>query len=210
MHMSLSRLKRIAPSLCVASCVLLLSACASYDGRLNSTTTRYLGTDGSIVSRSSTASEADRVSYWAGEGASGSPEIVINVSEQKLYYYKSGRLVGISAVSTGKEGHDSPMGRFKVHHKEKEHASNLYGDFVDASGTVVVKNVDAKKDKPPAGTHFQGSSMPWFMQFAPGVGMHTGFLPGVADSHGCIRLPEKMARIFFGVTPIGTPVTVTR
>ena len=50
--------------------------------------------------------------------------------------------------------------------------------------------------------------MPWFMEFAPGVGMHTGFLPGVPDSHGCIRLPDKMAKIFFAVTPMGTPVNV--
>jgi len=199
------------PAYCLMACAaLLLSACASYDGRLNSSTTKYLGTDGSIVSRTSTASLAERISYWAGESVSGSPAIVINISDQKLYYYKSGKLVGISAVSTGREGHDSPVGHFKIRKKEKEHASNLYGDFVDATGTAVVKNVDAKKDKPPAGAHFQGSSMPWFMEFAPGVGMHTGFLPGVPDSHGCIRLPDKMARIFFSVTPVGTPVTVTK
>lgn len=187
---------------------LLLSACASYDGRLNSTSTQYLGTDGSIITKTSSASLADRISYWAGESANGPPCIVIDVSDQKLYYYKGGKLVGVSAVSTGREGHDSPVGKFRIRKKEKEHASNLYGDFVDASGNPVVKNVDATKDKPPAGTHFQGSSMPWFMEFAPGVGMHTGFLPGVPDSHGCIRLPDRMARIFYEVTPMGTPVTV--
>ena len=189
---------------------LVLGACASYDGRLTATTTKYLGTDGTIVNRQSDASAAERLSYWAGDDAMGAPSIVINVTEQKLYYYKGGKLVAISAVSTGKEGHDSPRGHFRVQCKEKEHASNLYGDFVDRSGNVVVKNVDAKKDKAPPGTHFQGSSMPWFMQFAPGVGMHTGFLPGVPDSHGCIRLPDRMARIFFQNTPVGTPVTVTQ
>jgi lipoprotein-anchoring transpeptidase ErfK/SrfK len=50
--------------------------------------------------------------------------------------------------------------------------------------------------------------MPWFMEFANGVGMHTGFLPGIPDSHGCIRLPDRMAKTFFEVTPMGTPVTV--
>jgi lipoprotein-anchoring transpeptidase ErfK/SrfK len=196
--------------LLLSAATLLLSACASYDGRLNSTVTRYLGTDGSIVSRTSTASDADRDSYWAGETATGPSRIVISIGQQKLYYYKGGKLVGVSAISSGREGHDSPVGCFKVRKKEKEHASNLYGDFVDANGTVVVKNVDATKDKPPAGAHFQGSSMPWFMEFAPGVGMHTGFLPGVPDSHGCIRLPDRMARIFFEVTSVGTPVIVEK
>lgn len=190
--------------------MLMLGACASYDGRLNSSATQYLGTDGSIVTRTSTASLADRISYWAGESASGPAHIVISIPEQKLFYYKGGKLVGISAVSTGREGHDSPVGNFKVQKKEKEHASNLYGDFVDASGTAVVKNVTYKVDVPPPGTHFQGSSMQWFMQFAPGVGMHKGFLPGVPDSHGCIRLPERMAKIFYDVTPLGTPVTVEK
>ena len=189
---------------------LFLSACAGYDPRLNSSATQYLGTDGSIVSRTSTASLADRASYWDGDSAPGAPRIVINIPQQKLFYYKGDRLVGVSAISSGREGHDSPVGNFKVRKKEKEHASNLYGDFVDASGSVVVRNVDAKKDKPPAGAHFQGSSMPWFMEFAPGVGMHTGFLPGVPDSHGCIRLPDRMARIFFDNTPVGTPVIVVK
>lgn len=187
---------------------LLLSACASYDGRLNSSTTQYLGAGGGIVSRTSNLSVMEKESYWDGDSATGAPSIVISISEQKVYYYKGGKLVGISACSTGREGHASPIGNFRVQIKDEKHASNLYGDFVDANGVVVVKNVEFKKDIPPPGAHFQGSSMPWFMGFAPGVGMHTGFLPGVPDSHGCIRLLDKMARIFFANTPKGTPVTV--
>ena len=196
------------PVLAMVGFALLLSACASYDGRLNSTTTQYLGTNGSIVSRTSNLSVMERESYWEGDGASGAPSIVINISEQKVYYYKGGKLVGVSACSTGREGHASPVGNFKVYTKDEKHASNLYGDFVDANSVVVVKNVEYKKDVPPPGAHFQGSSMPWFLGFAPGVGMHTGFLPGVPDSHGCIRLPDRMAHTFFINTPIGTPVTV--
>lgn len=192
----------------VMTVVLMLSACASYDTRLNSTATQYLGTNGSIVTRNSTASVTDRESYWEGDSSSGSPSIVINIGEQKVYYYKGGKLVGVSACSTGREGHASPVGNFKVQIKDEKHASNLYGDFVDANNVVVVKNVEYKKDIPPPGAHFQGSSMPWFMGFAPGVGMHTGFLPGVPDSHGCIRLPDRMAHTFFLNTPKGTPVTV--
>ncbi len=196
------------PTIGLGAFVLLLSACASYDGRLNSTTTQYLGTNGSIVSRTSNLSVMERESYWEGDGISGAPSIVISISEQKVYYYKGGKLVGVADCSTGREGHDSPVGNFKVYTKDAKHASNLYGDFVDANGVVVVKNVTYKKDIPPPGTHFQGSSMPWFVGFAPSVGMHTGFLPGVPDSHGCIRLPDKMAHIFFLNTPMGTPVTV--
>ena len=88
-----------APLLCIA---LMLSACTSYDTRLNSTTTRYLGTDGSIVSKTSNLSVMERESYWEGDTSSGPAAIVISIGDQKLYYYKGGKLVGISACSTGK------------------------------------------------------------------------------------------------------------
>ena len=120
MLMSFLFLKRSLPLAVACVAILMLGACASYDGRLNSTATQYLGTDGSIVTRTSTASLADRISYWAGEAVNGPAHIVINISQQKLFYYRGGKLVGISAVSTGREGHDSPVGNFKVQKKEKE------------------------------------------------------------------------------------------
>ena len=47
--------------------------------------------------------------------------------------------------------------------------SNLYGDYVDAGGNVVVKNVDVKKDARPAGTTF---AAPMLHRITGGVGMH--------------------------------------
>ena len=57
---------------------------------------------------------------------------------------------------------------------------------------------------------FLGSSMPFFLRVTNGVGLHTGYLPGVAASHGCIRMPGFMAENFFNNTPLGTPVTITK
>jgi hypothetical protein len=50
--------------------------------------------------------------------------------------------------------------------------------------------------------------MRYFMRIVGGIGMHEGYLPGYPASHGCIRLPTKMAAIFFEHTPQGTPVEV--
>jgi lipoprotein-anchoring transpeptidase ErfK/SrfK len=51
--------------------------------------------------------------------------------------------------------------------------------------------------------------MPNFMRITQGgVGMHAGYIPGYPASHGCIRMPEKMSRIFFENLSIGTPVIV--
>jgi lipoprotein-anchoring transpeptidase ErfK/SrfK len=38
--------------------------------------------------------------------------------------------------------------------------------------------------------------------------MHAGILPGYPASHGCIRLPEKVARVIFEKAKIGTPVMI--
>jgi lipoprotein-anchoring transpeptidase ErfK/SrfK len=53
-----------------------------------------------------------------------------------------------------------------------------------------------------------GTSMPYYLEFSPGYGLHQGDLPGVPASHGCIRMPYWKARQFYYATRIGTPVVV--
>jgi len=188
---------------------LLLASCANYDRRLASTTTSYLGTDGSIISRSAASTLEDKNSYWDGDGVEGAPSIVIDLSDQKASFYKGSKLVGVSAISSGREGFGTPTGSYKITQKNPNHVSNLYGDFVNAQGDVLVKNVTKGKDVAPAGGSFAGSPMPFFMRLGrTAVGMHQGFLPGVPDSHGCIRMPERMVKVFFANAPSGTPVTI--
>lgn len=190
-------------------CLAALAGCASYDTRLTSTATKYLGQDGSIVSRSSESTLAEKNSYWDGDGVSGAPSMLIDLSDQTASFYKGSKLVGVSAISSGREGFGTPVGNYKILAKEPAHFSNLYGDYVDASGNVLVRNVDVKKDPKPPGAVFAGAPMPFFMRLSnAGVGMHQGFLPGVPDSHGCIRMPEKMVKIYFANVSVGTPVRV--
>jgi L,D-transpeptidase catalytic domain len=187
---------------------VLAGGCASYDSRLNNKSTKYLGVGEPIISQESKEDLAMRRSYWDGDGIDGAPSIVINLTLQSVSFYKGDKLVGVSAISSGREGHDTPVGSYKIIGKKIDQASNLYGDFVDANGTVVVKNVSVKDPMPP-GTKFRGAPMPYFMRLTnTGVGMHQGFLPGVPDSHGCIRMPEKMVKKFWDNTPIGTPVQI--
>ena len=150
----------------------------------------------------------DNVSHWDGEGMSGSPSVVIDLSDQKAYFYKGGKLAGVSALSTGDATHRTPTGNFKISEKDKWHKSNLYGDYVDGAGNVVKKDIDVTKDPMPPGTRFEGSKMTHFMRFNGGIGMHEGFLPGVPASHGCVRMPGHMAEIYFANVTPGTPVTV--
>lgn len=188
--------------------ILVLSGCAGHDPRLTSTTTQYLTPGGQIAERKS-GGIVDTVSYWDGDGVAGSPSVTIDLRQQQARFYKGGRLVGVSLVSSGREGYSTPSGNFKIMQKSKNHVSNLYGDYVDAAGNVVVANVGVKSDPMPPGARFRGAPMPYFMRItSSGVGMHAGFLPGFPASHGCIRMPEHMAEVFFANIAQGTPVRV--
>ena len=150
----------------------------------------------------------DEIAYWDGAGSSGKPRIVIDLEQQRAYFYKGGKIVGISVVSTGREGYDTPSGEFQIIQKDLTHVSSIYGNYVDRNGQVVMENVDVTKDRRPRGTVFRGAPMPYFLRIHGGIGMHAGYLPGYPASHGCIRLPKEMAVHFFQNAAIGTPVAI--
>lgn len=147
-------------------------------------------------------------SYWSEKPVMGAPRIVISLDEQLVGLFRGGKVQGISPISSGMEGFGTPTGTFKVIEKDPEHRSSLYGCFVDDFGRHVVEDVCTRTDTPPPGTRFVGAPMFYFMRFTGAVGMHQGYLPGYPASHGCIRLPAKMAALFYYATPHGTPVEV--
>ncbi len=151
----------------------------------------------------------DDVSFWDGDGVAGSASIRINRKEQKAFFYKGNTLVGVSRISSGNEDNATPPGRYRITQKSKDHKSSLYGAFKDKeTGITTNKDVDTRIDKPAPNEEFHGAPMPNFMRFNQGIGMHTGYLPGYADSHGCIRMPHHMSEKFFENVVVGTPVIV--
>jgi L,D-transpeptidase catalytic domain len=190
--------------------VLLFAACGDGEkSRLANPNTAYLpATGGPDANAPVPGSNYDPISYWDGDGVPGKPSVKIYLKEQRAYFYKSDVLVGESQVSAGREGHDTPVGSYKIIQKDKDHASTLYGDYVDAAGNVVQKDVESGKDPKPPGAIFRGAPMPFFMRITGGVGMHEGYLPGYPASHGCIRMPGKMAETFFNNVDLGTPVQI--
>lgn len=151
----------------------------------------------------------DDVSYWEGDNVQGKGMIKINRPQQKAFFYKNGQLVGVSKISSGDEDHGTPPGRYKIQQKNRDHKSSIYGVFKDkASGQTINDNVDIRIDKIPAGAVFYNAPMPNFMRFNDGIGMHTGYLPGYPASHGCVRMPDYMARKFFDNINVGDPVIV--
>lgn len=198
---------RIFALLGVSAALAFLTGCGGGDPRFASDT-QYLG---GIYGNEPVANTApqDNVSYWEGDSAEGKPSVRISLAEQRAYFYRAGKLVGVSQLSTGREGLVTPTGKYSIIQKDQNHVSTKYGDYVDGADNVVLENVELGKDPKPPGTHFKGAPMPYFMRIVGGVGMHAGYLPGYPASHGCIRMPEFMAENFFKTVSVGTPVTIT-
>jgi lipoprotein-anchoring transpeptidase ErfK/SrfK len=133
--------------------------------------------------------------------------VEIDLQEQRAYLLQNGRPVLASPISSGRYGHLTKGGSFKILEKERNHYSSMYGKIVDADGNTVVADADADMSVPRGGK-FIPAPMHYFMRFDGADGMHAGYLPGYPASHGCIRMPEQYAIAFFNSVDVGTPVTV--
>ena len=133
--------------------------------------------------------------------------VEIDLQQQRAYLLDNGRPVLASPISSGRYGHLTETGSFKVIEKERNHYSSMYGKIVDAYGRTVVADADVDMQV-PGGCRFVPAPMPYFMRFHGSDGLHAGYLPGYAASHGCVRMPEQLAIAFFNSVSVGTLVTV--
>ncbi len=143
-------------------------------------------------------------------GTTGAHKIVVDTGMQQAKYYIGGKLVGFSTISSGKAGHGTPAGTFPVLSKDADHTSSKYGSIVDANGNTLIGDYTMGSGKKiPAGGIYKGAAMYNALQLTnSGVWMHEGIVTSAPESHGCIRLPKDMAKIFFDNTPVGTPVII--
>jgi len=156
------------------------------------------------------AEVVDNVSYWSG-GGSGAPSITINLTEQKAYFYKGDQVVGVALIATGKEGYDTPTGKFRIMEKIADKKSDTYGWMYNADGSVQNYDADIRVDPVPPGGHFDGAAMPYWMRITnTGIGMHQGPIPvpGSPASHGCIRTSKLVIAEFFENARVGMPVRI--
>jgi lipoprotein-anchoring transpeptidase ErfK/SrfK len=137
---------------------------------------------------------------------------VVNLTEQRAYFYQGQKLVGVALVATGREGFGTPAGNYKIIEKLVEKRSNLYGINYDVDGNVVHEAADSRLHPPPPGGRFEGADMPYWMRLTKsGIGMHQGPIPvpGSPASHGCIRVSKLVVQDFFANAPLNTPVRIT-
>ncbi len=148
---------------------------------------------------------------WYDDGGSGKVTVKISLSDQIAEFKRGGRDIGWCYVATGKEGHGTASGSYKITEKIVDKYSNRYGWIEDEMGNVT--DGDAKPtDKVPTGMKYVAAPMPYWMRLTSyGIGMHGGLIPnpGEPASHGCIRIPKDFVPTLFDVVDVGTPVTIT-
>jgi lipoprotein-anchoring transpeptidase ErfK/SrfK len=135
--------------------------------------------------------------------------VYISLSKQRAYLLVGDEVAIDSPISSGKRAGMTPKGSYTILEKDKDHRSSVYGAFCNSQGLIVRAGVSTRIDSAPSGTHYVGAPMKWFMRLTnDGVGMHVGILPGYPASHGCVRMPEDIAPLFYDHVKIGTPAVI--
>lgn len=134
--------------------------------------------------------------------------IEITLSTLRGHIFVGDEVVVDTPVSPGKKSHPTPTGEFSIIGKNKDHRSNLYGTIYGPEGEHVASG-DQRKHEIPEGGKFVGTKMPYWMRLTnTGIGLHVGYVPTYPASHGCIRLPAKIAPLIYDNTRVGTPVMI--
>jgi len=119
---------------------------------------------------------------WYPERSPAGPLlIIVSLPDQLVHVYRNGVRIAASSCSTGKPGHRTPTGVFKILQKDKNHRSSTYNN-------APMPNMNR---------------LTW-----SGVALHAGQLPGYPASHGCVRLPKEFSALLFGVTKLGMTVVI--
>src|SRR5262245_7928528 len=117
----------------------------------------------------------------AKDAPKDSLQVIVSIADQRISVYDNDALIARSSVSTGVEGHPTPLGVFSVIGKKRWHRSNIYS----------------------------AAPMPYMQRITwSGIALHAGVVPGHPASHGCIRLKNDFAVRLWHLTRRGTRVII--
>jgi hypothetical protein len=119
---------------------------------------------------------------WTPELSPTGPMVMfVSLQDQVAYIYRAGIRIGVSTVSTGRKGYETPQGVFEVVQKQLMHHSNLYDD----------------------------APMPFMQRLTwDGLALHAGHVRGQPASHGCVRMPDGFAKALYAEATRGMTVVI--
>ncbi len=113
------------------------------------------------------------------------PWVHVDVSAQTLVVYRGRTPIYATLVSSGLEGHDTPIGQFRIRRK-------FVSDTMANIGPEVVGD-----------DSYRIEDVPWTQYFEGSVALHGAFWHqrfGLRRSHGCVNLSPRDARYIFDNT----------
>jgi hypothetical protein len=137
--------------------------------------------NGAAVNKLADELQNGEYNWFPERSLSGPVLIIVSIPDQKVHVYRNGIRVAASTCSTGKPGHSTPTGVFKILQKDKFHRSSTYNN-------APMPNMNR---------------LTW-----SGIALHAGQLPGYPASHGCVRLPLGFSELLFGITRKGMTVVI--
>ncbi len=111
-------------------------------------------------------------------------ELIVDLDEQVIGVYRNRELIVWYPISSGKTGHKTPTGYYRISTKIENYSSNTY-------------------PKPDG-----GAPMPYAMRFYGPYWIHGGELPGKPGSKGCIRLMSLDAKELYEKTRVGDSILI--
>jgi lipoprotein-anchoring transpeptidase ErfK/SrfK len=122
--------------------------------------------------------------HWDETAAPAAGKIVVTVDldARVISVFRDGHEIGAAAVLLGTDDHPTPLGRFPILQKSKNHVSNIYD-----------------------------ADMPYMMRLTwDGITIHGASVENGYASHGCIGTPNPFAAKLFAAAKLGDEVLITR
>lgn len=118
---------------------------------------------------------------WNDEGVPAGPIWVrVDLDGQTISVFRAGHEIGTAVVLYGADEKPTPVGRFKVLAKFKDHRSSIY-------------------DAP----------MPYTLRLThDGIAIHGSNVRRSAATHGCVGVPTAFAALLFGQLKVGNEVAI--
>lgn len=123
--------------------------------------------------------------HWDDEGVPEGPLVItVDLDARVISVFRAGYEIGAAAAMLGTDEHPTPLGTFPILSKERHNVSEKYGN----------------------------APMPWTLRLTrDGVAIHGGSeVENGYASHGCIAIPDELARRLFAVAKKGDKVVITR
>jgi lipoprotein-anchoring transpeptidase ErfK/SrfK len=120
---------------------------------------------------------------WNEDGVpEGKTWVLVDLEAQTLSVFRGMNEIGTAVTLYGVDHKPTPLGRFKILEKRKDHRSNLYD-----------------------------ASMPYMLRLTmDGVAIHGSDVREGAGTHGCLGVPLDFGERLFGALSVGDEVLIVR